>query len=408
MSEAVRFEGVTFRFPETRRPAIEDVTLSIDDGTFVLAVGPTGAGKSTFLRAVNGLVPHFTGGAFRGHVTVDSRDTLDFPPRKLADVVAYVPQDPGASFVLDRVEDELAYGMENLGVDPAHMRRRVEEMLDLLDIEPLRMRSVRTLSGGERQRVAIAAALAAGPRILVLDEPTSQLDPQAAEHVVAALQRLVHDQGMTVVLAEHRLERVAGFVDRAIGFEAGRAFAGEPAEVIRRLALGPPVARLGRLAGWDPVPLTVRDARRMGGPPALALPVCRRHVRRRRDPTIEVRGVEARHGDHVALRDIDLDDRGGRDRRRHGAQRRGQDDAAPSDGRGARTAEGLGPHRWSRAGARRRRRAVPAGSGHDPVRRDRGGRGARNAHGPRARTGPRAGPGGARHRGPRGPASRVT
>ena len=130
-----------------------------------------------------------------------------------------MPQDPGASFVLDRVEDELAYGMENLGVDPAHMRRRVEEMLDLLDIEPLRARSVRTLSGGERQRVAIAAALAAGPRILVLDEPTSQLDPQAAEHVVAALQRLVHDQGITVLLAEHRLERVAGFVDLALGFD---------------------------------------------------------------------------------------------------------------------------------------------------------------------------------------------
>ena len=306
MSEAVRFEGVTFVYPETARPAIDDVTVSIDDGTFVLAVGPTGAGKSTFLRSVNGLVPHFTGGTFRGHVTVDARDTLDFPPRKLADVVAFVPQDPGASFVLDRVEDELAYGMENLGVDPAHMRRRVEEMLDLLDIEHLRARSVRTLSGGERQRVAIAAALAAGPRILVLDEPTSQLDPQAAEHVVAALQRLVHDQGMTVVLAEHRLERVAGFVDRAIGFEAGRAFAGAPAEVIRRLALGPPVARLGRLAGWDPVPLTVRDARRMGGSLPGTVAGSSEHRRTDDAPMIELRGLEARHGEQVALRHIDL------------------------------------------------------------------------------------------------------
>jgi energy-coupling factor transport system ATP-binding protein len=307
MNEAVRFDAVRFRYPGAVRDALDAVSLSIDEGTFALAVGPTGAGKSTLLRAVNGLVPHFTGGTFRGRVTVDGRDTLDLAPRKLADVVAFVPQDPASSFVLDRVEDELAYGMENLGVDPAHMRRRVEEMLDLLDIGPLRARSVRTLSGGERQRVAIAAALAAGPRILVLDEPTSQLDPQAAEHVVAALQRLVHDQGMTVLLAEHRLERVAGFVDLALGFSSGRVFTGSPAEVIRRLALGPPVARLGRLAGWDPVPLTVREARRLGGSMRANLPG---HPARAHPSTstavITFRSVEARHGRQRALRDIDL------------------------------------------------------------------------------------------------------
>lgn len=303
MRDALRFEGVTFRYPESGRAALDDISLVIDEGTFVLAVGPTGAGKSTFLRAVNGLVPHFTGGIFAGHVTVEGRDTLRSPPRKLADVVAFVPQDPAASFVLDRVEDELAYGMENLGVDPAHMRRRVEEMLDLLDIEPLRGRSVRTISGGERQRVAIAAAMAAGPRILVLDEPTSQLDPQGAEHVIAALQRLVHDQGMTVLLAEHRLERVAGSVDLAVGFDDGRARIGETADVIRHLAMGPPVARLGRLVGWDPVPLTVRDARRMGG----SLPA--RESGRFQgpgDPMVEVKGLTAAHGDVPAVRAIDL------------------------------------------------------------------------------------------------------
>ena len=303
MTEALRFDGVTFRYPDSDRAALDDVSLSIEEGTFVLAVGPTGAGKSTFLRATNGLVPHFTGGTFAGHVSVGGRDTRRCPPRKLADVVAFVPQDPAASFVLDRVEDELAYGMENLGVDPAHMRRRVEEMLDLLDIEPLRGRSVRAISGGERQRVAIAAAMAAGPRILVLDEPTSQLDPQGAEHVVAGLQRLVHDQGMTVLLAEHRLERVAGSVDLAVGFHEGRARLGATADVIRQLAMGPPVARLGRLVGWDPVPLTVRDARRLGG----TLPA---HVGGRSeppgDPMVEVTGLTAAHGDVPALRAVDL------------------------------------------------------------------------------------------------------
>ena len=303
MSDAVRYADVTFSYPESERPALQDVSLGIEEGTFVLAVGPTGSGKSTFLRAANGLVPHFTGGAFAGRVTVGGRDTLEYAPRHLADLVAFVPQDPASSFVLDRVEDELAYGMENLGVPPVHMRRRVEEMLDLLDIEPLRDRSVRTLSGGERQRVAIAAAMAAGPRILVLDEPTSQLDPQGAEHVVAALQRLVHDQGMTVLLAEHRLERVAGFVDTALGFGAGRVRPGDPAHVIRHLEMGPPVARLGRLAGWDPVPLTVRDARRLGG--TLPAPEGAPATTMGRS-LVEVRGLTAVHGDVPALRAVDL------------------------------------------------------------------------------------------------------
>ncbi|HEX6843605.1 MAG TPA: ATP-binding cassette domain-containing protein [Actinomycetota bacterium] len=261
MTDALRFDDVTFTYPEGDRPALDHVDAAIDEGTFALAIGPTGAGKSTFLRAANGLVPHFTGGTFHGRVHAGGRDTLAHAPRELADAVAFVPQDPVASFVLDRVEDELAYGMENLGVDPVHMRRRVEEMLDLLDLAHLRDRSVRTLSGGERQRVAIGAALAAGPRILVLDEPTSQLDPQGAEHVMTALQRLVHDHGLTVLLAEHRLERVAGWVDVALGFDEGRVVMGDPASVIRSLAVGPPVARLGRMVGWDPVPLTVRDAR---------------------------------------------------------------------------------------------------------------------------------------------------
>jgi energy-coupling factor transport system ATP-binding protein len=309
---ALRFSRVCFRYPDAEQAALQDVSLSIQEGTFVLVVGATGAGKSTFLRAANGLVPHFTGGTFAGHVQVGGRDTLDFAPRRLADVVAFVPQDPGASFVLDRVEDELAYGMENLGVEPAHMRRRVEEMLDLLDIEPLRDRSVRSISGGERQRVAIAAALAAGPRILVLDEPTSQLDPQAAEHVVAALQRLVHDQGMTVLLAEHRLERVAGFADIAIGFEHGHAVVGETGDVVRSLALGPPVARLGRLAGWEQVPLTVRDARRMAGKLPVRATLVSRSIRETlvsrsiRETLVSTVRLTAAHGDAVALHNVDL------------------------------------------------------------------------------------------------------
>ena len=141
------------------------------------------------------MVPHFTGGVFAGLVTVAGRDTLSIAPRELAGAVAFVPQDPMASFVLDRVEDELAYGMENLGVAPAHMRRRVEEMLDLLDLAELRHRSVRSLSGGERQRVAIARALMNNPRVLFADEPTGNLDAETGRQIMSVLEKLHRDSG---------------------------------------------------------------------------------------------------------------------------------------------------------------------------------------------------------------------
>ena len=304
----IDFERVSFTYPDSDAAVLDDVTLNIPEGTFALVTGPTGAGKSTFIRAINGLVPHFTGGEYSGSVTLrgeTNRNTLDSAPRDLADLVAFVPQDPSAAFVVDRVEDEIAYSLENLGVDRTVMRRRVEETLDALNIEGLRDRSVCTLSGGERQRVAIAAALAPGPRILLLDEPTSQLDPQGAEDVLAALQRLVHDLGITVVLAEHRLERVAGFVDLAVGMRRGAPVAlGDPARVLELLKSGPPVARLGRLVGWSPSPLTVRDARRVAS--TLHLTARPEGERVAGKLLMEAAGLRAGYGRRVVLNDIDV------------------------------------------------------------------------------------------------------
>lgn len=307
MTEAVVFDDVTFAYPSASAPVLRNAHLQIPEGSYVLVTGATGSGKSTLLRAVNGLVPHFTGGRFSGRVLTHGRDTLDRAPRYLAELAAFVPQDPGAAFVVEQVEDELAYAMENLGVPNSQMRRRVEETLDLLDIEALRDRSVRTLSGGERQRVAIAAALTLRPRVLLLDEPTSQLDPQGAEDVLAALQRLVHDLGMTVIVAEHRLERVAGFVDLAVGCRLGRPpELGAPDDVLDSLNAGPPVCRLGRMLGWRPAPLTVREARRharsskvpaFGNTPAPP---------KRERPLVETRAVSAAYEDRVVLRDVDV------------------------------------------------------------------------------------------------------
>ncbi|MFF3952153.1 ABC transporter ATP-binding protein [Streptomyces sp. NPDC001890] len=260
----IRFEQVSVRYEGTERPTLSGVDLTVPEGELVLLVGPSGVGKSTLLGAVSGLVPHFTGGTLSGRVTVDGRDTRTHKPRELADLVGTVGQDPLSHFVTDTVEDELAYGMESLGLAPDVMRRRVEETLDLLGLAGLRDRPIATLSGGQQQRVAIGSVLTPHPKVLVLDEPTSALDPAAAEEVLAVLQRLVHDLGTTVLMAEHRLERVVQYADRVVLLPSPGAapVMGGPADVMAVSPVHPPVVALGRLAGWEPLPLSVRDARR--------------------------------------------------------------------------------------------------------------------------------------------------
>jgi energy-coupling factor transporter ATP-binding protein EcfA2 len=264
----ITFDQVSFTYNEAQRPTLHRVNLDIPEGELCVVVGETGTGKSTLLRAINGLVPHFSGGTLAGTVSVDGRSTKDNRPRDLADVVGFVGQNPLASFVTETVEDELAYTMENLGVPSDAMRRRVEDAIDLLGLQDLRDRSLRALSGGQQQRVAIGAVLTASPRLLVLDEPTSALDPAAAEEVLSALARLVHDLGLTVVMAEHRLERVVPFADRIILVPGDGAplVVGPPEGVMRTSPVAPPLVELGRLVHWDPLPLSVRDARRQSAP----------------------------------------------------------------------------------------------------------------------------------------------
>ena len=318
MTGAVTWSQVAFAYPDQDR-TLSGIDLALEAGDVAVVVGASGSGKSTFLRTVNGLVPHTTGGRFAGEVRVEGRSTRTHAPRDLADLVGFVHQDPEAQFVVDHVEHDLAFVLENLGTEAAAMRRRVEEVLDALGIAHLRDRSPTTLSGGERQRCALAGALAAAPSVLVLDEPTSELDPQGAEDVLAAVGRLNADLGTTVLLAEHRLERVAGMAHRALRIEGGRVAAdGDPASVVVDYDGAPPVTHLGRLLGWQPLPLTVRDAQLRaraagpgGGPPsppevgsaddgAVVGEVVRRAL-----------GVEVRLGGRVALHPTDLDVRRG-------------------------------------------------------------------------------------------------
>lgn len=267
----ITFDRVTFTYPEAEEPAIRDLSLHIPAGELALVVGETGTGKTTLLRILNGLVPRFSGGSLQGRVVVAGRDTSQYPVREMAATVGFVAQDPARGFVTDTVEEELAYTMQQLGLPPDVMRKRVEETLDLMGLAALRHRRLKTLSGGEAQRVAIASVLTAHPPVMVLDEPTSALDPSAAEEVLAAVTRLVHDLGTTVVMAEHRLERVVQYADRVVRLDRdGRATSGFPDRVLATSPVAPPVVRLGRLAGWSPLPLSVRDARRLA--PDLALP----------------------------------------------------------------------------------------------------------------------------------------
>ena len=350
----IDFDAVTVTYPQAETPALRNVSLHIPEGEMCLVVGRTGVGKSTFLGAINGLVPHFTGGELSGRVTVAGLDTRTHPPRELAGVVGVVMQDPVNGFVTDTVEEELAYGMEQLAIPAAVMRKRVEETLDLLGIADLRRRSVRSLSGGQQQRVAIGSVLTAHPKVLVLDEPTSALDPAAAEDVLAALTRLVHDLGVTVVLAEHRLERVIEFADMVVVVDAfGNTMSGSPAEMMRVSEVAPPVVRLAQAVGWDPLPLSVRDARRRSADLRTRLDgrsvhacACR-SLRRRAAGCARDRGALRRR-------------RRSRRRRPRSARRRGVGGDGPQRFRQDFAAVGAARHRPAPAGRSFSRRADPA------------------------------------------------
>ncbi|MGW4200268.1 ABC transporter ATP-binding protein [Streptomyces sp. NPDC004726] len=313
----ITFDRVTVQYDDGTEPVLRDVDLTVEEGELCLVVGHTGTGKSTLLGTVNGLVPHFTGGTLHGRVLVDGRDTATHPPRELADVVGVVGQDPLDGFVTDTVEEELAYAMEQLAVPADVMRKRVEETLDLLGLADLRHRALYELSGGQQQRVAIGSVLTAHPRVLVLDEPTSALDPTAAEEVLAAVTRLVHDLGVTVLLAEHRLERVVQYADRVVHLPGdGRVLSGPPAETFRTTTVAPPVVELGRAAGWTPLPLSVRDARRAAAPlrarlaghePAPARPALPDGL----PALLTATSVTVTYGGIPAVREVDLTLRGG-------------------------------------------------------------------------------------------------
>jgi energy-coupling factor transporter ATP-binding protein EcfA2 len=307
----ILFDHVTYTYPEAAQPALRDVNLHLPEATLTLLVGPSGAGKSTLLRCTNGLVPHFSGGSLRGSITVNGLNPVTATPEVMSRHVGFVFQDPEAQFVMNQVEDEIAFALENAAIPPQEMRVRVEEVLDLLDLAPLRQRRLETLSGGERQRVAIAAALALRPGVLVLDEPTSQLDPKSAEDVLQSLVRLNADLGLTVLLAEHRLERVLPFVDQVVSLPGNGydTLAGPPHEVLPELELVPPLVALAKRLGWEPLPLTIKEGMSFSRQlkDRIAAPERQPEPSRSNGPYLQMRDVKVAYDAQPVVCGVDLD-----------------------------------------------------------------------------------------------------
>ncbi len=331
---ALRFEALSFRYPAAERWALERITLRIEPGELVVLAGRSGSGKTTLLRAACGLVPHLDGGEFGGRAVIGGLDSREHGPGDLAAVVAYLAQDPEAQVVSTTVRAEIGLAPALRGAASQAQARAVEEAALALGVAHLLERTTDSLSGGELQRVALAAALTGRPSLVLLDEPTSQLDPVAAEELISLLRRLNEQWGLTVVLCEHRLDRCLDAADRVIALAAGAlAFDGSPAAYLgwaldHDEESATPLARVCRAAEISaPLPVGVRQARARlrpllecapsGAPAEAPMPPAVRRRRSRPADPVALRAAKlwVRHDDEIgrpeALRGLELEVRGG-------------------------------------------------------------------------------------------------
>jgi energy-coupling factor transporter ATP-binding protein EcfA2 len=239
---SVDINHLSFTYTGASSKALDDISLSIPRGAFIGLVGPSGCGKTTLARCLNGLIPHFHSGQLIGRVVVDGWDTQDHPAFEMAQKVGLVFQNPENQLVAPTVEREIGFGPENLGVPRTEIRHRVEQLLQQIHLEALRDKAPYELSGGEQQQVAIAAILALQPQVLVLDEPTSNLDPVSAQELLVLLNQLNQELGLTILLIEHRLELMLPFLHELVVLDQGRILIqGAPAQVFSH----PRVAEIG-------------------------------------------------------------------------------------------------------------------------------------------------------------------
>ncbi len=279
MSEIVQIENLSFRYGRATVPALCDISLSVQEGQFVGITGPAGAGKTTLLSCMNGVIPHYYIGERTGHVVVDGLEVGSSSFRELASHIGSMFEDPDFQMVSITVEEEIAFGPENLGIPPKEIERRIQDALEKTGIAHLRERAISTLSGGQKQRVAMAAALSMLPKLLLLDDPTSELDPAGTQEVISALRGLNRERGMTVLMVSQDMERLVENADRLLVLSEGHlVLDGPPREVcartdvLERVGVRTPqvtdfaislLTRLKRTPQPDQLPLTVAEATAM-------------------------------------------------------------------------------------------------------------------------------------------------
>ena len=254
----INLTDLSFSYPGSSSPVLNGVNLQIPPGTLTLVTGTSGSGKSTLLRCLNGLVPHFTGGRISGSITVGELNPIASGPEAMANTVGFVFQEPEAQFVFDIVEDEIAFSLENAGLVKDKIESRLNSVCSYLHLESIRAKPIHQISGGEKQRVAVASALVNQPQVLILDEPTSQLDPRSANELLQYVVSLKESLGLTVIIAEHRLERLLPFTDLMIHLEAdGQCLIGSPEEILEKIDQVPPIITLAKRLHIKPLPLTI-------------------------------------------------------------------------------------------------------------------------------------------------------
>lgn len=306
----IELRDVSFGYSGAERNALSRVNLKFAPGEFSLVCGATGSGKSTLLRIINGLAPHFTGGELSGSLFIEDQDLTGALPHDLATKVGFVNQQPESSFVADLVREELAFGMEQLGFTRSSMIEAVNRIANMLDIEELLDRPLSWLSGGQQQRVAIASALAAGQKILLLDEPTSALDPASASDIVKVLEELAHRFGITVILVEHRIERVIELVDSIVVVANDGLVTKGGIEQFDNYHLVPPVIALAQKLNWNPLPLGITEAaEKWSKNPVATIP--RPEILNENPVSISADGISVRYGDNEAITDFSFSARAG-------------------------------------------------------------------------------------------------